>query len=38
MNKTYLQIKERMEEALVASNRAKDACTLLAVSKTKPAS
>ena len=36
MNKQYLQIKERMEVALVASNRAKEDCILIAVSKTKP--
>lgn len=36
MNEQYLQIKNKMEAALTASNRGKDACTLLAVSKTKP--
>ena len=36
MNKPYLQIKDKMEATLVASGRAKDACTLIAVSKTKP--
>lgn len=36
MNKQYLQIKNNVEAALVASNREKDDCTLIAVSKTKP--
>lgn len=36
MNKLYLEIKNKMEAALVGSNRTKDDCTLLAVSKTKP--
>lgn len=36
MNEQYLQIKDKVVEALRFSNRAEDACTLIAVSKTKP--
>lgn len=36
MNEKYLQIKDKVENALNASNRKIDDCTLIAVSKTKP--
>ncbi len=36
MNEQYLQIKDKVEAALRSANRAEDACTLIAVSKTKP--
>ena len=36
MNEQYLQVKNKVEVALRSSNREEDACTLIAVSKTKP--
>lgn len=36
MNEQYLKIKNEIETILEACNREKDACTLIAVSKTKP--